>query len=786
MNYFKILLVGCLFLTVRLNAQTNNTIKGIVIDKQTRLPVAGATVLISTVNPAKATRTDENGIYKLTSLPVGRHNLEVTFVGYTKAITSQVLLSSGKDLEINFEIEENLNNLGEVVVSSGKNKRPLNQLAGASARSFSVEETSRYAAALFDPARMAQSFAGVVASEDDNNIVIRGNAPKSVLWRLEGVEIINPNHFGEEGSSGGGISMINANVLGSSDFYTGGTPAEFGNSIAGAFDLQFRKGNTDKREYSFTLGVLGAAVSMEGPFKKGSPSSYLLSYRYSSFALMDKIGVSVSDVGTPLYQDLSYNFVFPTPKAGTFSIFGIGGNSNVEDVAVRDASKWENKFDYADQKYSYSAASTGLKHTVILNNKLNLKNVLAFSGSENTDRVDTLTRDYDANVFSRNAYKNWSLRYSGQVNYSPGANNLIRSGITASLLNYNLKGLEYNNELKGLNEVLNNSGSTSSIDLYSQWKHTFSEKLNFNAGIHANYFEYSKSLYVEPRAGVNWWVNSNQQISLSAGLYSRVEPMAFYFVNDQLTESDFYTAKKLKPTRSAELILAYERGMGKGLKFKAETYYQHLFEVPISNNPASNFSTLNVSGIGSVFASGFNPLINKGTGKNLGLELTLEKSLLRGNYFLFTTSVFDSKYKNAEGKELNTAFNTRFMANFVSGKEWQTGRDQKNVFGVNAKVIYTGGRKYTPILLPESIAKGEQVNDDARTNMLTADAYMRLDFSTSYRVNRNKVSHTFFLDIQNLTNRINNLGYYYNSDDKSLDKSNLSGIIPVVNYRLEF
>lgn len=786
MRYIRLLIVFFVFATTELLAQTNTTLKGKVIDKQSKMVIPGVTVTIISVQPQKSILTDSNGVFKFKGLPVGRHTIEFSFIGYKKAQIAEVLLSSGKDLEIDIELEEQLNNLQEVVVSSAKNKAPLNAMASVSARSFSVEETSRYAAALFDPARMAQSFAGVAAAEDDNNIVIRGNAPKSVLWRLEGIEIFNPNHFAEEGTSGGAVSMINANVIGASDFYTGGTPSEFGNAISGAFDLQFRKGNTDKKEYSFMLGVLGTAASVEGPFKQGKKSSYLLSYRYSSLALLDKIGLSLSDVGVPVYQDASYNLVFPTKKAGTFSLFGIGGNSKVEEKAVRDYTKWEERYDYADQKFTVNSGNFGLKNVYIVNSKLYLKNILAYSVSENKSIIDTLRQNYETDIYSRNSYKNDAIRYSGQINYNPNSVNTIRSGVTASFLGYNLKGLEYSYPKQALNEVLNKEGNAVSLDFYSQWKHDISEAFNFNVGLHTNYFSYSNNFYLEPRLSLNYLVNSQQKISFAIGLYSRLEPLAYYFANDELTSSTYYNSTKLKPTQSAEVVLAYEKNLGERLKFKAETYYQHLYKVPVSNNPDYNFSTINASGIGAIFASDYSPLVNDGTGKNYGLELTLEKSLQNGSYFLLTTSLFNSKFKNLAGKEFNTSFNSKVMGNFVAGKEWKVGKASKNIFGINGKIIYTGGRKYTPILLAESQARQEQVNDESKTNTLTADPYFRVDFSSSYRINRAKVSHTIFIDAQNIFNRINNLGYYYDLDTRGLKKASLGGVIPVLNYRLEF
>ena len=172
---------------------------------------------------------------------------------------------------------ESLHKLDEVTIKASSNRtRPLNEFASISARSFSVEETRRYAASVADPARMVMNFPGVTNSGDDNSIVVRGNSPKGVLWRLEGIEIPNPNHFSALGSSGGSISMLNANVLGNSDFYTGAFVPEIGNALSGAFDLNFRNGNTERYEHTVQVGVLGVELATEGPFKKGGKASYLV------------------------------------------------------------------------------------------------------------------------------------------------------------------------------------------------------------------------------------------------------------------------------------------------------------------------------------------------------------------------------------------------------------------------------------------------------------------------------------------------------------------------------
>ncbi|RKO70304.1 TonB-dependent receptor [Sphingobacterium puteale] len=762
------------------------TVKGTVLDKNTRLPLIGATIILSSDGDTKSVSTDQQGVFRLMQVPVGRQVLRVRMAGYRQEELSELLITSGRENILNIEMEPQANTLNEAVVYANTGKQPLNQMAMTSGRSFSPEETNRYAGAFFDPARMAQSFPGVVAGGDDNEIIVRGNSPKSLQWRLEGIEIVNPNHFGAEGAAGGGISMLNTMVLGKSDFYTGGLAAEYNNAISGVFDLKFRKGNTDKREYTFNVGVLGVGATLEGPFKKGSDASYLISYRYSSLSLLEKIGVKVSDTGIPKYQDLSFNFVFPTKKAGTFSLFGIGGLGKINETAKRNFHEWEERTDAQDMNLGFNAGSAGLKHQYIANDRLYFNNIISASISRNSNKTDTLTQDYVASLYHKDKFTNTAIRYAGSLNYRANSKNTIRAGINASLLRYDLYALTYDTELAALKERVNEKGNTSTYDAFAQLKTELSDRLTLNTGVHANYFALSKSWTAEPRLGLNWKVAADQTISFGTGLYNRLEPLSYYFAKSGGTGQNTTDNTALSPTKSAQAVMGYEKNLSRTLRFKTEVYYQHLYNVPVSSDPDMNFSLLNVSDISAIGTSTYRQLVNKGTGRNYGVELTVEKSLSKGYYFMATTSVFDSKFKALNGKEYNTTFNTRYVGNLLLGKEWTVGKNKNNLFGMNAKLIYAGGRKYSPVLEDESLRLDEEIIDQSRINTLTADPYIRLDFSSSYRINRKKVSHLIILDIQNILNRENTVGMHYNFSKRIIEPQKWTGIIPTINYRIEF
>lgn len=765
-------------------------IRGRIVDVESQSPLIGVSVRIISTEPNKGTVTDLNGDFKLAQIPVGRHYLVVTYLGFETIAIPELLVSSGKELVMNLEMKEAVNNLETIVVTDSKGSSvPINSMANVSARSFTPEETSRYAGGVFDPARMVQNFPGVTITDDlSNNIVIRGNSPKNLQWRLEGVEISNPNHYGEEGSSGGGISMISSNMLSKSDFFTGAFPAEYGNALSGVFDLQFRKGNAEKAERSFMIGVLGTEVSMEGPFKKGGQSSYLFNYRYSTLGILEKIGIDpLGDSPTPIYQDLAFNINLPSKKAGTFSLFGIGGVGVQNTEAILDNSQWKFFFDKFNQKSNYSSFNGGIKNLSMLGSKGYIKNILSMSYGSVKEVSDTLTNLYQPNIYARDQYINNSIRYSGLLNYKISNKGTLRTGVVGSLLGYDLSSLSYRKELNRLSQFIDEKGQTYLLQGYAQLKYDINEAVSINTGFHINYFGLSNKVTFEPRFGLKYQIKENSSFSLGAGLHSRVEPMALYFGKSEKPDGSIVSSNsKLELTKSAHIVLGYETVFANKLKLKVETYLQKMYNVPIGTNPSYPISTLNIDNSYLIYNGNYSALKNQGTGENYGIELSVERNLFNGIYFLASSSLYNSTFNTIDNKTFNTNFNGKYSGNAVFGKEYKVNDNGKNLLGLNIKGVINGGRRYTPINLLESIKENNPVLFEDRINTLKTKDYYRIDFSVNYRVNRTKVNHFFILDIQNLTNRLNVFTQIYNPDKKVIENIFQTGIIPTFNYKIQF
>lgn len=762
------------------------TIKGVVIDTDSKKTLGNVSVSIQ--GSQSGTVTDSMGQFRLTGIPIGRHSLQVTLVGYEPKQIAEIAVTSGKEVFITVPLTERIQQLQNITVSGRRDRsRPLNEFATVSARSFSVEETKRYAAAVFDPARMAQNFAGVSNNGDmDNSIVVRGNSPKGVLWRLEGIEIPNPNHFGSLGGSGGAISMLSSSTLGSSDFYTGAFPAEFGNALSGAFDLKFREGNKDKREHSVMIGGMGLEAASEGYFKKGGQASYLINVRYSTLSLLK----GFLDLGgiVPDYQDLSFKINLPTKNIGTFALFGLGGINKATKNAEKDSTKWNDDNENFVLDGRGKLGIIGLSHQLFLSSDSYIKTVISATGDNYSEKVDTLNqqKNYELIPVGKGRLNNSAFRASVLYNNKLNSKNTVRIGFITSQLRYDYNQDTFNEEDNRWESLLDGKGAAFYHQAYAQWKWKINKLWTLNSGVHASLFALNNSFAIEPRASLGYQLDPSQSITLSAGMHSKPEHLSTYFFEKVLPgQKATQPNKNLDLTRATHFVLAYDKNLQGGFRIKAEAYYQRLYDVPVEKDNESFFSMLNASSIYDLYTVD-SVLVNNGKGNNYGIDLSMEKSFSKNYYFLATGSLFSSTFTTYGGKEFNTRYNRNYQANIVAGKEWKVGAQKSRVVGINAKVLASGALRDSPIDIEESRAQKEAVYVKDKYFTDKGDAYYRLDIGFSYKLNRKSSTHIFMFDVQNLTNHQNLYFSYYDKDKAKIRKVNQMGFFPIFNYRIEF
>lgn len=769
-----VLTVGGLF------AQTpTQTLRGKISDQVTQAPMMGASVIILGSEPLLGTTTDLDGEFAITKVPVGTYSLKISFIGYRDLILPAVILNSGKETVLQLSLEENISEIQEFVVTASEKDRTINDMISVSGRTFSVEETRKFAAAVNDPGRMATSFAGVVGTDDgNNNISIRGNSPNGLLWRMEGIDIPNPNHFVNPGSSGGGISILSSQLLTNSDFITGAFAAEYGNALSGVFDLSLRKGNNQKREYTFQAGLLGTDIAMEGPFSKKYKGSYLINYRYSTLSLLSKLGVPLGDFVTN-FQDLSFNFFLPTGLKSSISVFGFGGLSDQKSQAEADSLAWKEDFQRYNSTFFSNTGALGIKHNYMLGKSSFLQTTLLASGNEIGSSLDRLDERYQSQPRAREGFGNSKITLSSVLNTKLSAKASLRSGIYLNQLYYNMRESGYEEDSEEMRTKIDAQGNSQTVQAFAQLNLRTSDRLTLNMGLHYLQFLLNQSRSLEPRLGLNFQWDEKQRLSFGYGLHSQIQPLGTYFARLNQNGEESMPNKNLDLSKSHHLVLGYDRSLSPYVRLKVETYYQHLYQIPVKPGSGETYSIINQQW-------GFmsEPLVNTGLGKNYGVELTLEQFTYRNLYFLLSGSLYNSLYQTEEKVWRNTRFNGNANLTFTGGKEFNWRKNR--VFGVNIKAIYAGGLRDTPIDLEASLDRGEAVYEQEETFEIRNPAYFRADLRFSYKVNKPRSTRIWALDIQNATNRKNVFGSYFEPLSGEIKTAYQAPLIPVLSYRVEF
>ena len=754
------------------------SIRGSVTDQDTKIPLIGATVMVVGSDPIIGASTDIEGRFTLQNVPVGRHDIQLQYLGYEPKLVLQLDVGSAKEIVLQVEMQESTAKLEEVVVTAKKDpSKPNNEMAVVSTRSFSLEQSERFAASMNDPGRMALSFAGVNLTNDiTNEISIRGNSPKGLLWRLEGIEIPVPNHFNIEGIYAGNVSILSNNLLDKSDFSTGAFPAEYGNALSGVYDLRLRVGNDQKREYTVQVGFMGLEASAEGPFVKGKRASYLINYRYSTLGLFKAIGANLGGDLNTAFQDVNLKLNFPTTKLGVFSIFGVGGISDAGFDAERDSTKWKAGWDQkrVEEDYRNHFLATGLNHRFIINEKNYVHTTLAYTQSGNNLKHSYLTDSLTLMDYWNYDVYNRAIRLSTQFNTKLNAKHNFRYGFNYTRLMFKLEDrwIDY------WGDHYKADGQTDFYQLYAQHKFRINDNMTLLSGFHASYFHINRRFSIEPRLGFDWRFVPKHRLSLGVGMHSRQESLAFYFIQDENDQG--YINKYLDFSRALHVVLGYDYQILRNLNLHAEAYYQYLYAIPVRQR-SNSYSSINDND-----AYQKRQLVNTGLGTNYGLELTVEKAFAKNYYVLFTASLYNSTYRGSDNVWRNTRYNGNYITSLTAGKDFRVGKMGKHVVGINMKLFYAGGRRITPIDLDASIEEGKEVQQEDRKFEGRVGDYFRLDVKLRFKQNLRRVAWEVSLDIQNVTNRLNEIDRKYNPASQSIEAKTQQGLIPVLKFRVEF
>ena len=778
-KFLSFILFSALSATVL--GQSVQNIRGRVFEKNTLAPIPEAHVWTSIEGKTAGTITDSLGYFMIGKVPVGRWEVFASALGYEDFVAMNVLVYAGRETVLEIAMNERVFNLDEVVIRpSVKKEMPLSRMATASVRMFSTDEANRYAGSWGDPARMAANFAGVSADNDSrNDIIIRGNSPLGLLYRLDGFDIPNPNHFVVRGSSGGAISMLNNNQLANSDFYTGAFPAEFGNAISGVFDLKMRNGNNNKHEFLASIGFNGMEIGAEGFFSKESNASYLVNARYSFLDVMVDMGLdfgSLAEDIIPKYRDVCAKINIPL-KTGNFSFITLLGASSADrEDDMNDMDKWQ----AGDVGSSWIGTDRllffGANYTYRFNLNTRLENRLSYQYGELKDEGESIT----FRNFRR--WKNYTdvsgegrMAWLSSVNHRANARNFLEAGAGADLLIENIYNKDYNQA--GTPTVKYEIDNRSILmKWYGQWRHRFNDEISIMPGFYNHYYLLTKDYSIEPRIGMQWKTSLNGTFNFGTGLYSQLQPRIIYFYQDNDGQ---HPNQSLKFTKSWQTVVGYNWMFAESFLLKSEIYYQYLYHAPVIQDIP--YESLLNFGEESRWNYTF---VNEGTGKNYGIELTFEKFLTKHYYLLATASLYQSKYKGYDKIERNTKFNGNYAMNFLGGYEWKIGKN--NLLSANVKISHIGGKRHIPARFVTDNSGTRLEYDYANAYSGQNPAYFRMDLNINMKMNFKRRSLELFAELANITNHRNVWSQHYDMNTQTKVYEYHYGFLPIGGIKAYF
>ena len=763
-----------------------SVIQGTVADNQSQTPLLGATVVIVDSDPIIGTITDSLGHFRLQPVTIGQYQLKVTYMGYAVIITDPLMVVSGKETITSIFLQEAAINSGEVEIRAGYRKNEaINKMATVSVRSFSVDETFRFAGSYNDPARMAANFAGVTSGIDNrNDIIVRGNSPTGLQWRIDDMEIPNPNHFAAVGTTGGPVTVLNNNLVTNSDFFTGAFPAQYGNTLAGIFDLKMRNGNAEKHEYWFQVGWNGLEFGTEGPFSKKSRASYLISYRYSPLQFLNWFGINTGTI--PKYQDLNVKINIPTRKSGTFTITGIGGLSSIE---LFDSRQQQSKWLFPDYGEDLTNGSNlgvlGVTHQVFLRQDLKWKSMLYLVATSTNTRIDTFS-------YVQQTPSLWAGERSTEIKYSFSSvltKKISNSNTLSTGLYWDLFRMTFADSmmLKGTFKV--NTDSKEKMQMlrgFAQWHYAGGARFSSTVGIYGSWLTLNNSWSVEPRLGFDWNINENNTINFGAGLYSQMQPRVIYFILSHLPSGQVTQPNlNLGFTRSAQIALGYNHLLNKYLRFKTELYYQYLFRIPVKES-IPQYAISNQGHEFFIDRQFSDSLVNNGYGENFGLEFTFERFFRKNYYFLLSASLFNSTYNGYDKITRSSAFNVNYALNAAGGYEFIMGKRKWGVMSFGLRATWVGGSPYVPYDVNATVAAGEATYNWSEAYQPRFPEYKRLAFRFGIRRNLPGYNIDFFLDLQYRTSFTNISLQRIDPQTGEIRTFFTMGFFPMGTWRIQF
>ena len=717
-------------------AAVNYSVRGKVIDKQSRQPVAYANVVVAGI-PGKGASTDSLGIFRIEQIPPGIYRFEATLIGYKSTVTSEYLVSASTPF-IEIEIEEDENMLSAIVVTPSPFRKTVE--SPVSMRIIGLQEIERSPGGNRDISRIVRAYPGVSFSPIGyrNDLIVRGGSPSENRFYMDGIEIPNINHFATQGASGGPVSIVNADLIREISFYTGAFPANRSGAMSSVLDFRLRDGNPDKQTFKATLGA--SEVSFSGNGHLSDKTTYLFSIRQSYLQLLFKaLGLPF----LPNFIDSQFKLKTRLSAHDELILLGLVGIDKMKLNTDEKGEDAEYILSYLPTIHQETfTVGTSYRHyagkhvqsVTLSHNYLNNRNIKYLNNDESSEdnltlRLRSVEQKTTLRFENQTRLGQWTLKEGAEMNYSNYTNQTNQRifGITSTLSDYRTD----------LN--IFSWGGFFSTD-YT----TANKRFSASAGIRTDGNNYNKEMkelwkQLSPRLSLSYELTQQWTLSGNAGLYYQLPPYTALGFKDN---DGLYANKNLKYMQVMETSLGLDWHLQDRLMISAEGFFKRYSRMPLSLRDDIALACKG-DDYGTV---GNEALIPTARGRAYGVETMLRWQIPERFNFVSSLTVFRSEYNS-----IASAWDNRFILN-VSGtynlpRRWSIG----------GKLSYIGGAPYTPYdkekssLVEAWNAQGRPYYDYSKYNTERLPNFAQLDIRVDKSFYFHRCMVGFYLDLQNIT-----------------------------------
>jgi hypothetical protein len=751
------------------------TVRGTVCEATTGAPLQLVAVEVETGSPQLGSTTDSLGRFTISNVPVGHCTVKASLLGYSPRIVHEVWVRAGKETVLALALEGSSVQLNAIEVAVERFEVPH-----LGVRSFTVEQGLRYPAMFQDPSRLVSATPGVSAPSDQaNHLMVRGNGPLANNWLLEGAEMVSPNHLGNAGTAsdlptltGGGVSILSAQMLGPSRFRTGAMPVSHGNALGGIMDLELRRGNTEEREWTVQAGLIGIDVSTEGPITKSGKDFHLVNYRYSTLGLLSAMGVDIGDEAIS-FQDLSFHAGARIGERGEWRVFGLGGISSNVFKAKSDSAQWVYDKDSRDIEYSSSMGAGGAAFKLPLGRRSSISATALWSAAYQ-ERTDLQT-DTAAIAPLREFASLYERKLSMRASAEGALGNRLRYAIGASAMD------------RMMVNVLADTTRGWLLRPYAQLRAMLPRSTHLTLGLAYSHFTYSNSALLEPRIDLFIGLRGSSALLIGAGVRGQL-PQHTVINLSELSSGSIAQGipdnRALGFQRSEDLTIGYQLRITSAITARAEAYMQRISDVPRPWNGFTGIVGQDDALINSWDEPQLLPMEATGRAQNMGVELSIAQAMQKGFYWQLNGSAFQGTF-DAAGMERETRWSTNWTANAMAGKEWRKTKEEiVRTWGVGIRALGTGGMRYTPF--DNVVRRGFVVAYTGEPYSAQLRDVYRIDLRVYLKRDRNGRTGQWALDLQNAANTRNEAYRYFDYRKSETVTRYQLGLIPNLSYRVEF